>query len=238
MPSGLLSDTSPFLNGALRSNSRIHLRFNSKECNIGSLSLPSRASLLLFTIIRLPKRYIIAFWCIISTFLVFSDAQQRERAAWISGNFTSLGTDVYSNYVDKGVPSSRAYPGGRYNFQSAYDQTRREVWIYGGTGYGSPAQVPAIMLNDLWVFRLHDSRWIWFSGNGSASYRSSTYGPLGTPGTSYSPESRISPAGWINPITREYFLYGGSDGGGGRSSSFSTSDATLFSDLFSPRNIE
>lgn len=145
---------------------------------------------------------------IVSIVTLPTNARVRERGAWISGNSTSA-VPVPSNYVDQGMASTRSYPGSRANAQAAYDEARREWHFYGGSGYG--ASDISILLNDLWTFRLNDSRWVWHGGNGSAQYQP-TYGPIRTPGTNFSPGSRSTAVAWFDHLTREFFLYGGSTG--------------------------
>lgn len=53
---------------------------------------------------------------------------------WISG--FSEG-DQRGVYGVQGVPSADNYPGGRYRKARWYDSVREELWVFGGTGYGS-----------------------------------------------------------------------------------------------------
>jgi hypothetical protein len=149
---------------------------------------------------------LVLFFVFCSASLAVSAA--RERGAWISGNST---TQASGNYVDRGTASSRSYPGARSAMQVAYDSVRQEMILYGGVGFGSPAVGAAQTLNDLWGFRLNDSKWTLFNGNGSGTV-GSTWGAPKTPGTGFSPGSRFGGAGWFEPSVREFFLFGGSDG--------------------------
>eukprot|EP01122_Echinamoeba_exundans_P009502 TRINITY_DN3388_c0_g2_i1.p1 TRINITY_DN3388_c0_g2~~TRINITY_DN3388_c0_g2_i1.p1 ORF type:complete len:1268 (+),score=125.86 TRINITY_DN3388_c0_g2_i1:130-3933(+) len=136
-------------------------------------------------------------------FLLFSISfAARERGAWVSGNTT---IQAPGNYVDRRIASSRSFPGARFNHQVAYDETRQEMFVFGGSGFGRPNISALLTLDDLWSFRLNDSTWTWLSGEGLAS-SAPTYS-----GTTY-PGSRYYAASWYDPTAREFFLFGGGDG--------------------------
>ena len=53
---------------------------------------------------------------------------------WISGSTTSDQSGVYG---EKGEASTENVPGARYSAVGWFDNTKQELWLFGGIGYGS-----------------------------------------------------------------------------------------------------
>jgi len=55
--------------------------------------------------------------------------------------------------------------------------------------------------------------WTWLSGSNSA-YENGIYGEKGKPGAKYVPGARNSAVGWFDATSQEFWVFGGSGGGG------------------------
>jgi len=138
---------------------------------------------------------------------------------WISGNNTMNLAGIYGQ---KGNTSIDSVPGGRGFGVGMYNNVAREFWLFGGYGYAS---VPDLLgacyirkfffnaklnhlkghLNDLWKYRVDDSKWTWISGSEYAD-QAGEYGGKGSPSTHNIPGARSHAPACYGSSTQENFL--------------------------------
>lgn len=122
---------------------------------------------------------------------------------WVGGPSTVDSAPVYGN---KGVPSIDNLPGGRSQFVAYFEQSTRELWLFGGAG-------PTGARNDLWRYRMNDTTWTWISGSNAVN-QASVYGTKGTPSLSNTIGSRQDATGWFDAANEEMWIFGGESASG------------------------
>lgn len=118
---------------------------------------------------------------------------------WVRGNSTWLNTPT-PKFGQKGVPDPAQEPGQITAVGWTYDQSADELWFMGGCSFA--------YCHDLWSFNAASLMWTWHSGTG-LNAQVGKYGTLGVPNTNNYPGGRRDSALWINPSTRELWLFGG-----------------------------
>jgi hypothetical protein len=101
-----------------------------------------------------------------------------------------------------GVYGARNTPGNRLSMCYTYDRFKNEGYLFGGVNSLNG------VYGDLWKIRFNDTYWAVVSGNLTTNLRPSTTGK-GTPGATFNPSSRISPACAIDDVRGEIFVFGG-----------------------------
>jgi N-acetylneuraminic acid mutarotase len=120
---------------------------------------------------------------------------------WISGSSADDASGVYGT---QGTAAAGNVLGARQAAVAWLDPSGN-VWIFGGYGYDSTADLGA--LNDLWQFSPSTKQWTWVNG-GSGDYASGDYGTQGTASTSGAPGARQAANAWIGP-SGHLWLFGG-----------------------------
>jgi hypothetical protein len=140
---------------------------------------------------------------------------------WVSGpNESYANVDETGTYGTEGTAASSNTPGSRDSALSWTD-SKGNLWLFGGEGFGSTNQPASPYLNDLWEFS--GGEWAWISGSEVAG-QMGTYGTQGTPAAGNVAGARMGATGWID-ASGNLWLYGGLGLG-------STSQAGFLNDLW------
>jgi N-acetylneuraminic acid mutarotase len=121
---------------------------------------------------------------------------------WLKGSSQENQLGVYGPI---GEESSSNTPGGRIE-SVLWSNSRGDVWIFGGSGYGNSLTIG--YLNDVWYLDMSTLTWIWLKGSSEIN-QVGTYGSLGEESASNTPGGRKSSLGWSND-DHMAFLFGGS----------------------------
>ena len=108
---------------------------------------------------------------------------------WIAGSNAGKQPGVYGN---KGEAASANYPGARCD-GVYWTDSEGNLWLFGGTGYGSSSSAGAAELNDLWKF--DGTNWAWIGGSNTINSGGS-YGIKGTASSTNTPGARTDFASW------------------------------------------
>jgi len=158
-----------------------------------------------------------------TTVSVYAANAQTPQWAWVEGSSTPNQPGVYGT-VNTSAPEN--IPGARSN-AGTWSDTSGNLWLYGGNGFDSAAQVGP--LGDLWELDPLTSQWTWINGSSTLTCATqcgvaAVYGTLGTPANGNTPGNRVSPATWID-TSGNLWRFGGT--------SFTTADGSGdFSDLW------
>ncbi len=124
----------------------------------------------------------------------------RNGWTWVSGSNIANQSGTYGT---QGSSASSNTPGGRSNAVSWTD-AYGNPWLFGGFGYDSTGALG--QLNDLWVFRGRQWRWV---GGSNLVNQPGIYGTQGTSGSSNVPGARSNAVSWTD-FAGNLWLFGGS----------------------------
>eukprot|EP01122_Echinamoeba_exundans_P010675 TRINITY_DN4048_c0_g1_i1.p1 TRINITY_DN4048_c0_g1~~TRINITY_DN4048_c0_g1_i1.p1 ORF type:complete len:727 (-),score=60.52 TRINITY_DN4048_c0_g1_i1:7-2187(-) len=119
---------------------------------------------------------------------------------WMGGQSTTNGLPQYGV---QGVSSTDHFPGSRVSSVTWFDESRGDLWLFGGYIYNITAS-----LDDLWRYNLQYQNWTWMGGNRLPD-QPGNYGTSGIPSPSNSPSSRIPAALWYVSSSDEVWMFGG-----------------------------
>ena len=89
---------------------------------------------------------------------------------WVSGDNLADQNGVYGTQT---TPAAANFPGSRWGAVGWADASRN-LWLYGGWGFGSVTTHPTGFLDDVWEYQHSTGQWIWWKGssdvNQSGSY--------------------------------------------------------------------
>jgi gliding motility-associated-like protein len=118
---------------------------------------------------------------------------------WVKGPNT---LDVTGVYGIQGIPSPNNYPGARAYSPNTWIDSLGNLWMFGGTGYGSV--VGYGYLNDLWKYNIATNEWTWMKGSNTMQANA-----IGGSGSTSVPAARDgSTCSWIDNDDN-FWLYGG-----------------------------
>ncbi|WP_353064884.1 hypothetical protein RBB77_03870 [Tunturibacter psychrotolerans] len=118
---------------------------------------------------------------------------------WISGSNLINQPGVYGN---QGIASPGNVPRARNSGVSWVDASGN-LWLFGGGAYNSSGSTD--YRDDVWKFSA--GQWTWVAGS-SAADQAGTYGILGTPAASNTPEARFHEVSWTDAAGK-LWLFGG-----------------------------
>lgn len=133
--------------------------------------------------------------------------------ALVSG---TVSPEQFTNYGEKGVPSSENMPPPRLNHRMVIDGNNN-IYVFGGVGSGNNA-----FLNDLWKW--DGQNWTWISGSNTTA----SLGNLGTKGVSSptnEPSARYRHSMWLDE-NDNIWVFGGSAYGFSEGSEIPTTGPT------------
>ncbi len=138
--------------------------------------------------------------------------------AWMSGDSTLSQQIIFNVYGTKCIAKSMNMPDGRISYHAvSWTDVNGNLWMFGGTGGGTYGQ-PGALFNDLWMYCIVGNQWTWKGGdNGnqhispdSAEASPGSWGTLGLPSASNTPNATIGSVGWADN-TGHLYLFGGGD---------------------------
>jgi hypothetical protein len=108
-----------------------------------------------------------------------------------------------ATYGTPGVSAIANTPGARAGSVSWTD-SNGNLWLFGGSGYITASTWGN--LNDLWMYNISTSEWVWVSGDNIAG-QAGIYGTLGTPAIANKPSARSGAVSFNDGIN--LWLFGG-----------------------------
>jgi N-acetylneuraminic acid mutarotase len=115
----------------------------------------------------------------------------------------SLLVDQHGVYGTPGVPAAGNQPGGR-DGGVMWRTSEGSVWLYGGYGFSGSGAVGA--LADLWQW---DGTYWTFVKGATSGILASLHGTKGVAASAVTPGSRYGAAGWYDPASDGFRLFGG-----------------------------
>eukprot|EP01122_Echinamoeba_exundans_P009785 TRINITY_DN3520_c0_g1_i5.p1 TRINITY_DN3520_c0_g1~~TRINITY_DN3520_c0_g1_i5.p1 ORF type:complete len:584 (-),score=64.32 TRINITY_DN3520_c0_g1_i5:1438-3189(-) len=132
-----------------------------------------------------------------------------------TGQWTWMGGTDHRETLDLSVFGSlsvtdpRNQPGQRFSPTGWVDNARRQIWLFGGRGFGLSADPEALIFHDnLWTYRVDSSQWTWMGGS-NVREGPGVYGQLGVPAATNQPVGRAGALSWFDNATQELWLSGG-----------------------------
>jgi len=119
---------------------------------------------------------------------------------WMAGTNNINDSGVYQSTCSMG---SINRPGARLEHRSTVTDNCGRFWLFGGMRLNSE------FLNDLWVFNLYQSEWMWVSGTNLPN-QPNNYGIMGVPAATNHPASRYGSVSWWGNDNR-FYLFGGNN---------------------------
>lgn len=121
---------------------------------------------------------------------------------WVKGDQTPNVNGVYGVL---NTPAAGNKPGGRHNIGGGWTDASGNLWMFGGSGYGSTGS--SGKLNDLWRFNPATLQWTWVKGDATTG-ATGIYGTQGVAAAANKPGSRNSMASWKD-LSGNFWLFGG-----------------------------
>ncbi len=79
---------------------------------------------------------------------------------WVSGGNIANQTGVYGSST---VAAAANFPGSRWG-SAGWTDASKNLWFFGGWGYGSVSTDPTGFLDDIWEYQHSTGQWIWWKG--------------------------------------------------------------------------
>lgn len=141
---------------------------------------------------------LLVFCCTVACDLCVAQAGEWT---WVKGDTTNYASGSFGT---QGIPSGNNNPPGFYE-PAEWRDMQGMLWMYGGYHFG--------VYDDLWRYDVQTNEWTWMKGAGTGNV-TPVYGTMGSFAAANTPgDQQWCAASWVD-TSGNFWLFGGSDGGG------------------------